>query len=506
MEESKNKKITLNKILLFTSGIIALLFVIFMILTLALKSEALATICGVLAGIALITGGAFIWYLWNGLDAYCPECGCKLRKACNVDDEEVTAVGEYQVRNYNESAKREIKKTITYTLEKECEICGYTHSFQTRGPYRFFEYVDGHEVSTGKKPPHDYDTGFPDNSNVINLTPVQRKKQNKRRLLTYLLCALLMFGVGIAGIVVAANDNIYYNDVEPSDDGTSNTDNNGTTDVGGNNNGGNVVIDDHDFKIENGVLVEYLGNGTNVVIPNGVTSIGYQAFYFCSSLTSVTIPSSVTTIDAWAFGWCQNLESVIIPRSVISIGERAFYECTSLANAYYSGTSSDWENIERGIEFFKGTASITIHYNYSASDNVVTSWTTVNQAQWESAFSLSSLSNVTIKAYLGNVIFTQYIIANGEMDVTLYDSNGNVEEHEVVVADEVNLDALVTNGLGELFSQFVYDENSKSYKYVGTDMAYEDAEIKFSNGKVDTVSVSGFIVYKYTNYGTSTIS
>ena len=113
---------------------------------------------------------------------------------------------------------------------------------------------------------------------------------------------------------------------------------------------------------------------------------------------------------------------------------------------------------------------------------------------------------MTIKAYLGNVIFTQYIIANGEMDVTLYDSNGNVEEHEVVVADEVNLDALVTNGLGELFSQFVYDENSKSYKYIGTDTTYEDVEIKFSNGKVDTVSASGFIVYKYTNYGTSAVS
>ena len=332
MEESKNKKIALNKILLFTSGIIALLFVIFMILTLALKSEALATICGVLAGIALITGGAFIWYLWNGLDAYCPECGCKLRKACNVDDEEVTAVGEYQVRNHNESAKREIKKTITYTLEKECEICGYTHSFQTRGPYRFFEYVDGHEVSTGKKPPHDYDTGFPDNSNVINLTPVQRKKQNKRRLLTYLLCAVLMFGVGIAGIVVAANDNIYYNDVEPSDDGTSNTDNNGTTDVGGNNNGGNVVIDDPDFQVENGVLVDYLGDESEIMIPNGITKISESAFENCYTITKLTIPDSVTTIEDRAFYNCTNLTDVTIGSGVKSIGVGAFLDCINIAS------------------------------------------------------------------------------------------------------------------------------------------------------------------------------
>ena len=49
---------------------------------------------------------------------------------------------------------------------------------------------------------------------------------------------------------------------------------------------------------------------TNVVIPNGVTSIGSWAFHNCSGLTSVTIPNSVTSIGYEAFRSCSNLTSV----------------------------------------------------------------------------------------------------------------------------------------------------------------------------------------------------
>nr|MCR4672705.1 leucine-rich repeat protein [Lachnospiraceae bacterium] len=69
---------------------------------------------------------------------------------------------------------------------------------------------------------------------------------------------------------------------------------------------------------------------TTVTIPEGVTSLGSGVFSECTSLTEVTIPESVTGFGDSVFQYCESLSEVILPEGLIDLGDYTFYGCTSL--------------------------------------------------------------------------------------------------------------------------------------------------------------------------------
>ena len=112
---------------------------------------------------------------------------------------------------------------------------------------------------------------------------------------------------------------------------------------------------------------ELIAGCKNTVIPNTVTSIGNQAFQYCSGLTSITIPDSVATIGNRAFSSCKGLTSIIIPDSVATIGNMAFNYCTGLTSVTIgSGVTTIGQY---AFNHCTGLASITIPSSVTSIGN-----------------------------------------------------------------------------------------------------------------------------------------
>lgn len=98
-----------------------------------------------------------------------------------------------------------------------------------------------------------------------------------------------------------------------------------------------------EFVVMGGVLTKYLGTAADVVIPDSVTSIGENAFAEAKHVVSIAIPDSVKTISKKIMGtissWSDDpkpkLQKLIIGNGVSVIGEEAFENCDELSEIVF---------------------------------------------------------------------------------------------------------------------------------------------------------------------------
>lgn len=86
---------------------------------------------------------------------------------------------------------------------------------------------------------------------------------------------------------------------------------------------------------------------TDLVIPEGVTSIGSDAFVRCEGITSVSFPSTLETIGDNAFAH-SGLTSVVIPQGITMINDGTFQYCRNLTSV----------TIPEGVESIGGNAFV----------------------------------------------------------------------------------------------------------------------------------------------------
>ena len=188
--------------------------------------------------------------------------------------------------------------------------------------------------------------------------------------------------------------------------------------------------DRSEFEIDGTTLKKYNGVKSQVLIPDGVTTIADRAFWFHYSIKSIIIPKSVISITEGAFKDCKLLESITVDRcnavyhstgdciietakkrlivgckksiipndgSVTSIGDGAFYGCDSLVSITIpDSVISIGRFAFKDCKIAKATIP-TCACNYMPKDSLQTVIiTSGKRIEWRAFKDFKSLKSITI--------------------------------------------------------------------------------------------------------------
>ena len=140
-----------------------------------------------------------------------------------------------------------------------------------------------------------------------------------------------------------------------------------------------------------------------LVVEDGITSIGNDAFSDCESLVSAELAEGITSIGDGTFTGCYDLEKINIPNSVTSIGYDAFDSCWTLPSLELpSGLSK----LESSAVSFTAIKELTVPHGVKVVDSYLAAYndnlTTVTLEEgveeiWHRAFwGCEKLNNITI--------------------------------------------------------------------------------------------------------------
>ena len=111
-----------------------------------------------------------------------------------------------------------------------------------------------------------------------------------------------------------------------------------------------------------------------IKLPETISTIGANAFYFCVNLTSINLPNAVTAINKQTFEQCTKLKINSLGKNITKIDSRAFFDCHSITELNIPGKCEVIEN--DAFSWCKGLKKLIIEdsntilslgYSYSLS-------------------------------------------------------------------------------------------------------------------------------------------
>ncbi len=161
-------------------------------------------------------------------------------------------------------------------------------------------------------------------------------------------------------------------------------------------------------------------NIKNVIINNGVTSIGNFAFSDCTSLTNITIPNSVTSIGDYAFYGCENLINITIQNSVTSIGNFAFCMCTSLTSINVDSNNEKYMS-DNGVLYTKDKKTLIQYPSKKEKTEYIILQGTTSIGNYAFHY-CTNLTNITIPNSVTSIGDDAFYICTNLINITIPNS------------------------------------------------------------------------------------
>lgn len=172
---------------------------------------------------------------------------------------------------------------------------------------------------------------------------------------------------------------------------------------------------------------------TQLTLPSTISVIGQGAFSMCESLVDVVIPEGVTQISTDAFNDCESLVNVTLPKSLKTIGSNAFADCTSLTTIklpdnLQSITSTSFEKTVT-IQVNEGSATAGLLDERNISYQIINSEiypTTIGLNEDEKTLTQGETFQLRLNSYSGNPTNKDLIWSTDNETVATVDENGLV--------------------------------------------------------------------------------
>lgn len=191
--------------------------------------------------------------------------------------------------------------------------------------------------------------------------------------------------------------------------------------------GGNIVTPKLEIPAElEGKKVSAIGmnafTGNNVitdlVIPEGVTTLYWYSFNTCKNLETVTLPDSLEFIDSWAFERCSRLKTINVPANVTRINGGAFAQNSSMTSITCDPANKNYVSVN-GVLFTKDMKELVAYPGGIQGGYTVPA--TVNHIGDAAFYGALGLDSVTILGNLDFIGFEAFAECSKLTDVAIRD-------------------------------------------------------------------------------------